>query len=490
MAAFLARPESFGVERVARIDTHGAMVFLAGERAYKIKRAVAYPYMDFSTLEKRRQACVREVALTQRTAPRLYLRVSPIRRGEDGAVGFTGEGEIVEWAVVMRRFAQDGLFDRLAQAGKLSRNLLCRLGDEIAAFHDKAERIGAGAGGAGAGGLRWVIEGNAEEFAEYPKLFPDRRARRLSEASGVALAQVAGLLEERRLRGLVRRCHGDLHLRNICLFEGRPTLFDAIEFNDKIACIDVVYDFAFLLMDLDHRGLRPAANLVFNRYFQAMGGFAVLAALPLFLSLRAAVRAKVSASAVAGLNSWAEARKLEDEARHYFAAAEAYLRPAPAQLVAVGGLSGSGKTCLAQALAPELGPAPGALHLRSDVLRKTMYGIDELTPLPPEAYRPEVSEEVYRVLTECARIALRAGHAVVLDAVNVKHEGRCALATVARECGAAFAGFWLEAPPSVLAARTSARRGDASDATPEVVRRQLQESAGPITWHRLDASGP
>jgi aminoglycoside phosphotransferase family enzyme/adenylate kinase family enzyme len=484
VAAFLARPETHGGAPVERIDTHAAMVFLTGDLAYKVKRAVAYPYMDFSTLSRRRAACLREVEINRRTAPKVYLDARPILRRADGRLSLDGTGEAVEWTVVMRRFEQAGLFDRLAQAGRLTPTLLLRLADEVARFHEAAEPILERAGELG-----WVIDENAGEFVERPELFAPDRAERLTAAARAALERVAGLLEDRRARGLVRRCHGDLHLRNVCLIDGRPTLFDAIEFNDAIACIDVLYDFAFLLMDLDHRGLRPAANLVFNRYLQRSGDLEALAALPLFLSLRAAVRAKVSASAALSQDDEAARRCLEDEAGAYFAAAAAYLAPPPARLVVVGGFSGSGKSTLARALAPALGPAPGALHLRSDVLRKALHGVDELTELPQEAYRPAVSERVYDELLARARRALAAGHAVALDAVYSKPQGRREVETLARRSGVAFTGLWLEAPREVLRARAAARRADASDATPGVVDRQLAEDPGTITWHRLEAGG-
>ncbi|MDH3475597.1 MAG: hypothetical protein OEM59_18100, partial [Rhodospirillales bacterium] len=193
VAAFLARPETHGAEQVERIDTHAAMVFLAGERVYKVKRAVDYPYMDFSTLEKRRQACVREVALNRRTARALYLGVSAVRRHGDGSLALDGEGEIVEWAVVMRRFDQDGLFDRLAQAGRLTPGLLTRLADEIAEFHDGAEPAGSRGET-----LDWVFRENAEEFGEYRRLFPAARARRLNEATEAAFRRVKTMLDDRR----------------------------------------------------------------------------------------------------------------------------------------------------------------------------------------------------------------------------------------------------------------------------------------------------
>jgi len=485
VAAFLMRPATHGGAAVQRIDTHGAMVFLAGPWAYKVKRAVDYPYMNFSTLARRRRACEKEIMLNRRTAPQLYLNAAAIRRTADGKLGFGPEGEVVEWAVVMRRFDQDGQFDRLAQAGRLTPELLIRLADRIAAFHAQAEPLKAPPGD-----LRWVFEENAAEFSERPDLFPPARVGRLTGATLEIFCKLAGRLHDRCRAGFVRRCHGDLHLGNVCLIGGEPTLFDAIEFNDALACIDVFYDLAFLFMDLDHRRLRPAANLLLNRYLQRNDDLDGLAALPLFLSLRAAVRAKVSVSIAGSQSDPTAARHLEDEAGTYFTEAQAYLAPPPARLIAVGGLSGSGKSTLARALAPDIGPAPGALHLRSDVVRKALFGVGELTPLPASAYRTDVNERVYAELLDRAARALHAGHAVVVDAVHARPKERQDLSALARATGTDFTGFWLDAPLGTLSARTAGRRGDASDATPDVVERQAAEDAGVITWHRLDASGP
>ena len=297
------------------------------------------------------------------------------------------------------------------------------------------------------------------------------------------------MLEKRRAQGQVRRCHGDLHLRNICLFEGRPTLFDAIEFDDAMTCIDVYYDLAFLLMDLDHRRLGAMANLALNRYLERQEDYRGLQALPLFLSLRAAVRAIVGMQAAAH-QAPAGRRHAKVAARAYFDAAREYLVLKRPCLVAIGGLSGSGKTSLARRLAPALGNAPGAVHLRSDVVRKRLMGKDPLTRLPPEAYTGAVSERVFTSLRTTAREVLSAGHAVVLDAVYTRPDRRRELAALARELNVPFHGFWLEAPGETLVARVSARTGDASDATADVVHSQLSAETGDMTWHRLDATLP
>jgi predicted kinase len=387
----------------------------------------------------------------------------------------------------MRRFRQEDLFNRLAEAGRLTVAQMDELGEEIRAFHDEAERVEGGGGGAAR--MQAVIEENAEEFAERPDLFDPAEETAYDRQVRAALKDVAALLDRRREAGFVRRCHGDLHLRNICLIAGRPTLFDAIEFNDAIACVDVLYDLAFLLMDLDRRGLAAEANLVLGRYLRDEADYEGLAALPLFLSCRAAIRAKVAASAEASQTSAeARARKRAD-ARDYFRAAAAYLETAPAVLVAVGGLSGSGKSRLAQGLAPGLGRAPGAVVLRSDVLRKRLFAVAEESRLPAQAYTPEAGLRVYGALRHLAGVTLRAGQSVIVDAVHARPEERAAVEEAAREAGVGFVGLWLEAPAEVLLARVGARRGDASDATGAVVRRQLDYEIGALTWHRLDAAG-
>ncbi|MGF1628719.1 MAG: AAA family ATPase [Kiloniellaceae bacterium] len=485
----LGDPATYGEEsaEVERIDTHGAIVFLAGERAYKVKRAVAYPYMDFSSLEKRRRACLRERKINRRTAPDLYLDVLPVTRN-NGELRLGGAGEAVEWVLIMRRFDQNCLLSVMAEAGKLTPEIVAALADAVASFHDSAEPRRDAAAGAAA--MTWVVRENGEEFAGRGEIFDPQAAQQLTEQSLAFLTRHSDLLDARAAAGKVRFCHGDLHLRNVVLLGGRPTLFDAIEFNDAIACIDVLYDLAFLLMDLEHRGLRPFANLVLNRYLQQRDEIEALALLPLFLSARAAVRAKVAASLEAVAERQEEKIKRRMEAVAYFERALGYLAPALPRLVAVGGLSGSGKTTLARAVAPEIGAAPGALHLRSDLLRKQQAGVTELERLPAAAYTVEASDAVYAVLERQAATALAAGQSVVADAVFARPEERAAIEQVARQADVPFTGLWLETDPQVMTARVIERRGDASDATAAIVERQLTYDLGVIDWHRVEASRP
>ena len=483
--AFLGDPRTHGGQAVQRIDTHAALVFLAGDRALKLKRAVRYPYLDYSTVEKRQAACVAELAINRRSAPTLYRGVVAIRRGIDGRLRLDedggGDGDAVDWLVEMARFPDESLFDRMAERQALTLPLMHRLAERIAAFHREAAPRPEGGG---LEAMLAVADGNFEDLRAAPDLFPATAVERLAERTGDALDRLAPLLEERRRAGFVRHGHGDLHLRNIVLLDGEPTLFDAIEFDEALAVADVFYDLAFLLMDLDHRGLRPLGNAVLNRYLEETGDYGGLAALPLFLSLRAAVRAKVSAAA---LRLGGRAEGLANEARRYLDHALAALEPAPARLVAVGGLSGSGKTRLAQRIAPELGPAPGAVVLRSDVLRKRLCGVADTDRLPDEGYAPAVTGRVYAELYRRAAAVLAAGHAVVVDAVSARPDERRRIEAIAAEAGVRFDGIWMEAPLAERMARVTNRRNDASDATAEVAKRQESYDLGTIGWTRLDS---
>ena len=463
---FLARQTS------ERVDTHISHVFLGDSIVYKLKRAVTLPYVDFSTLEARRHACEAELTLNRRTAPMLYRRVAAITRAAEGGLEWNGPGAVQDWVVEMNRFPSGQQLDRAA----LDKTVIQDLADAVVAMHQGAEiMVERG----GYDGLRWVIEGNDESFHRAePTIFNELAVSELTRRSRERLDRHQVLLENRRLSGKVRRCHGDLHLGNICLIDAKPVLFDAIEFSDAIACIDMAYDLAFLVMDLQHRGLGEFAALLLGRWLAATGDFEALPLLPLLLSLRAAIR-----SHIAGVQGKTE------EARAYFARAEAYLDPPPPRLVAVGGLSGTGKSHLSRKIAPFLGAALGAVVLRTDVIRKYLMGVPPETRLPPEAYAEAVTEKVYGALYEQAEQVLRAGHAAVIDAVSALPEQRRALAELAARLGVPFDGLWLEAGADDLRQRITERRNNASDATVAVLDRQLDYDLGPMDWTRIDSSG-
>jgi aminoglycoside phosphotransferase family enzyme/predicted kinase len=484
---FLGKGETFGVPgaEVEQVTTHAAEIYLVGERAFKMKRAVRYSFLDFSTLERRRQALEAELRLNRRTAPMLYHRVLPVTREEGGSLAIDGDGEPVEWLLEMQRFDQAALLDRIAQRHALEPGTIDALAATLAAFHDAAERR-PDLGGHAA--MAEVTHGNAADLTSLiGPVFEAAPVHALAEATRAALGRARGLLEQRRADGFVRRCHGDLHLGNIVLLDGAPVLFDCLEFDEALATIDTFYDLGFLLMDLLHRDLGALAQRLLSGYLEATWDDAGTALLPLFLSCRAAIRAKVEG--FAAQSETGEAPEQISAARAYLDLAQRFLAPEPPRLIAIGGVSGTGKTTLARALAPDLGAAPGAVILRSDVVRKKLFGAAPTERLGPGAYSEEVSANVYDALRSRARTLLGAGHSVIVDAVYLESRDRTRIEEVATDTGVPFAGFWLTAPAETLLTRVRSRNDDASDATAAVLQAQLEVDPGTIGWSQLDAAG-
>ena len=472
---------------VKRIDTHGAVVFLAGARAYKLKRAVKFPYMDFSTVERRAAMCAAEIEINRRLAPEIYLGTAAVWRGRDGkpALGEVGEAAeaAIDWLVVMHRFDEEGLLDRMAERGALTSELMAALGARVARFHDGLAPIKSGF--CTPDDYRHSVAADVRQMREAGDRLDPPTSEALAEAMPKALEPHMELVARRVVAGAVRRCHGDLHLRNIVLIDGWPVPFDAIEFSERIANIDVLYDLSFTLMDLCERMLRPLANRLLNEWLWRIAELTgapheeALALLPMFLSRRASIRAFVDAQAAAV--SGADASR----ARDYQKIALSFLRPVPPRLVAIGGLSGSGKTTLALRMAPEIGRAPGAVVVRSDVERKRRAGVALEDRMPAGSYTSESSATVYAAFLTRAERVLRVGHSVVLDAVFAHPDERAAAEALADKVGVPFEGIWLDVPKEVAQARVAARKVDASDATPAVVERQFGYDLGEIRWRRL-----
>lgn len=466
-----------------RRETHLSEVFLAPDRAYKLKRAVRLPYADFSTPALRLAACQREVELNRAVAPDLYLGVRRLTRLPRGGLDLDGEGELADAVVEMRRFDESQLFDRLASLGKLSGADVDASADAIAAFHARTDVVRCD----GAKAMLQVLEINEGGFAQSGLFGADEIAS-VSAAFRSGLERHEATLRRRGEQGRVRLGHGDLHLRNICLHEGKPLLFDRLEFNDAIATVDVLYDLAFLAMDLWHAGFPALANRLVNRYLDITGEEADYAILPFLLAVRSAIRAHVTAT------QWEEDggrdASLASRARTYLDLATAMLGQTRPRLVAIGGLSGTGKTTVAEALAWRLGSPPGARILESDRIRKAMHHVLPEVHLGMDAYRPEVSKAVYATMADRAEALLKSGVAVVADGVFAEEAQRQAMAIAASEAGAPFSGIKLDAPANLLRQRVASRRPGASDAGPEVLEAQLSRRAQPGNWKTMDASLP
>jgi len=457
------------------IETHIAAVFLVGDRAYKLKKAVDLGFLDFSSRDKRMWAIRRELDFNRKTAPDVYLAVTQVVRRPDGAMAFDEAGQPLENALVMRRFDPEAVLSNAPE--RVQDDFAEALGRQVAAMHAAAD-VKAG----GAEALHYVIRSNARHLTDLAPVLGTGLIQALLAATDAEFDRRKALLEARGAAGQVRRCHGDLHLANILEENGKAVLFDCIEFNDTLSEIDVLYDIAFLLMDLVFRGQGGGANRVLNGYLdeaarsfgeRMLGG---LIALPLFMSVRAAVRAHVSAH-----------NGDHALARAYVEAAMKHLSWPKPELRAVGGLSGSGKSTYARALAPSLGAPPGAVVLRSDEIRKRLWGRKPSEPLPAEAYAEGQSQRVYGVMMREAGLILDAERSVVLDAVFLNPEDRAAAEAAAAAAKVPFEGVWLTAPPEVMAERIAGRTGDASDADAKVLQQQLAKDPGAIGWRLAES---
>ena len=460
------------------IETACARVFLAGELAWKVKRNADMGYVDFRTAERRKWALDRELAFNRSSAPDIYRAVRTITREPGGGFAWDGAGEPVDYALEMRRFDDAAVLSN--DPSVIDGTMAEQLGRTIARLHAEAPLRPDG----GYSALAFTVGSNAELFEGLKGRLDPARVDLLIELTAAELARQRPVLEARGAAGFARRCHGDLHLANILIEDGAPVLFDCIEFNDLLSDLDIQYDLAFLLMDLDFRGRRDAGVRVLSAYLDAAARdfgdllWDGLAALPLMLSVRAGVRTHVTA----------HGGEVET-ARAYLEAAIAHLSPAGPVLAAVGGFSGTGKTTFARAVALGLGASPGAVVLRTDAARKRLAGAGPVDRLAREIYTAEFYTQVYDELFDTARRALAAGRAVVLDATFTEPGLRARAEALAVECAVPFHGAWLEAPATVLEARVGGRVGDASDATVDVLRDQIARHGGDVVgWTKVDAT--
>jgi uncharacterized protein len=466
-----------------RIDTHASIVFLAANRVLKIKRAIKLPFLDYSTLEKRKDACEEELAVNARNAPTIYRRVVAITREADG-LAVDGKGPPIEWAVEMARFDESRTLAHLAAAHAIPPGVADELAEAMHASHARAP---LGDGAQWLASIGPIIDRNTQKFREQRTLRASD-VDRLHELSHRQLRDHLVLLQRRAAAGLVRRCHGDAHLANIVMIDGKPILFDAIEFDPVIATTDLLYDLAFPVMDFLHYGDEGAANRLFNFYLQSgwrdhRDGLSLL---PLFLSIRAAVRSLV---AYTKHDLRPDDATCLTDANSYFKLALQLIAPSKPILIAIGGRSGTGKSVLARDIAGYIAPPPGAVWLRSDVIRKELAGVDALTRLPASAYTRESSDQVYREMFERAHMVLAQGHSAVLDAAFLLEAERTTAAAIAVAAGVGFLGVFLTAKPEIRVQRIGLRRADASDATEDVARAQEDIDTGRMDWPLIDASG-
>jgi uncharacterized protein len=499
--AALQRPECYPhpVGEVRVIETHISWVLLTGAYAYKIKKPVNLGFADFSTLGLRGHYCQEEVRLNRRFAPDLYLEVVEIR-GTREAPRVGGEGPLLDYAVKMRQFHQDALAGNRLGREQLGATEIDALAEGIATFHATAPVAKASGRFGSSSTIREQALQNFEQMLPLVKSVPDDgllRAARLWTDAEFALRRSA--FTARRRQGFVRECHGDLHLANIVVLDGRPVPFDCLEFNEELRWIDVMSEVAFLFMDLAHRGRSDLAWRFLNQYLAASGDYEGLEVFRFYAVYRALVRAKIRLLEFSQRGQLLPARQRRKRAfRDYLALSETLCRPPAPALIIAHGLSGSGKTTATQSLIEQF----GAIRLRSDIERKRLHGLAALSSsgsgIATGIYTREANAATYRRLGELARLILGAGHSVVVDAVFLRRAEREAFRLLAEAAGAPFLILDFRAPLDVLRARVaerSARMDDASEAGLAVLERQVaaREPLMPAEMAvavALDGTGP
>lgn len=482
-------PDPVAGARIRVVETHISYVVLAGRFAYKIKKAVNLGFLDFSSLEKRRQCCEDEIRLNRRLAPEIYLDVVALT-GTPSAPRIGGGGEAIEYAVRMRRFAQSGLLDRRLARNGVAPEVIDALADRVAAFHEQAARCPRGAGYGSPGVVR---EAMAENFRQLRRYSPgDMHAgllgelERWSDAAGEGLAS---MMDDRRSAGWVRECHGDLHLGNIALVRGQPLIFDCIEFNADLRWIDVFNEIAFMVMDLEKRGRPDHAYRFLSRYLERTGDYAGLPLLGFYKVYRALVRAKVAAIRGGQEDQAACCREMA-VCGQYLEYARRTMLPRSRFVVLLHGLSGSGKSWVAQILLE----ARGAVRVRSDVERKRLAGLppgsNSRSPINRGIYDEEMTAATYARLVELSRQVLAAGYPVVVDAASLKVWQREVFRGLAEKLAVPFLVLACRAPEDVLRQRVVARArvgNDPSEADPAILEQQAR-ALEPLAGEELERS--
>jgi uncharacterized protein len=464
-------------EPIQLIQTHISYVLLTGDYAYKVKKPMNFGFLDYSTLEKRRHFCQEELRLNKRGAAELYLEVLPLTLvGEQYQLG--GTGEPVEYVLKMRQFPTDGLFSKMFEQDQLNEAHLEELGRVVAQYHEKTQTNDYIRSFGEVKQVRASLDENYEQTNKYiggPQT--QEQFEETKQYTDTFFAQRRELFQSRIQNAYIRECHGDLHLGNICLWKDKIWLFDCIEFNEPFRFVDVIYDVAFTVMDLDARQRKDLGNVFLNTYMEQTGDWEGLQLLALYLSRQAYVRAKVTSFLLDDPNIPTPVKEEATKtAANYYKLAWEYTKPRQGRIILMSGLSGSGKSTTARYLARQL----QAIHVRSDAVRKHLAGIPLLERGGDDVYTPEMTQKTYARLLELGILLANEGYVVILDAKYDRQQLREEVIASAQEYQIPLEILSCTAPIEVLQQRLQNRTGDIADATVDLLASQ-QEKAEPLT---------
>ncbi len=484
----LSRPATYPhpVSQIQLSETHISWVALTGDWAYKLKKPVDFGFVDFSTLELRRAACHEEIRLDRRTAPELYVDVVSLTE-EPAGPRFGGTGPVLEYAVRMRQFAQEDMLDQCLERGELSDDVIDALAGEVAELHRQADVASNEVPFGSPDTIHEAVQACLDHLLKVPTGDSLRiQFDKLNEWTNSEWLRLKDTFAERKRHGWVRECHGDLHLGNLVLYRGKPTLFDCLEFNPALRWIDVISDVAFLVMDLFDRKAAPLAWRVLNKWLHQTGDYDGLHLLKYYQAYRALVRAKVAALRLNQPDlSPDNIRHQQELLRSYADLASILTRPGRPAILLMQGVSGSGKSFIAGQLSSSL----GAVQIRSDIERKRLSGAwppRDNSPVPStEMYSPTATRQTYLRLQTLTRDIVGAGYSVIVDATFQRHSDRLSFAGIADELGVPMIIVLCHAPEAVLRERVSQRQSngqDPSDADITVLEQQLAH------WEPLDVA--
>lgn len=470
-------------DKIELIQTHASSIFLTGKYAYKIKKNVDFGFLNYSTLAKRKHFIETELRLNQQIAPELYLEVIPIS-DRDGKFMLGNSDNIVEYVLKMRQFPQENLFSNLLAAARLSDNRLSELGKIVALFHQNAISNDYISSFGTVAKIQTAFEENYQQSRSYiGKVQTEEQFAATKAYTDAFFSDRQDLFKARVEQHKIKECHGDLHLKNICLWQDKIRLFDRIEFNESFRFVDTMYDVAFTVMDLEAKNQPRLANAFLNSYLEYTGDWTGLLLLPLYLSRQAYVRAKVTSFLLDDPQiSQVDKAQARNNASDYYRQAYRYTQSKPGSLILMSGLSGSGKSTVAR----EIARSQGAIQIRSDAVRKHLAEIALDEAGTNELYTAQMTQKTYDRLGELGITLAKAGYTVILDAKYDRLALRQAIISQARKIPLKI--IYCTAPSSVLCDRLNQRHDDISDAGADLIATQQQNAEAFTTEELADVT--